>query len=139
MDLTENVTSEVHHSKDVSSAIFFEAVIQPLWHRYHFSVQRLRTNSFERSVYSQGQTTECVEHMITVWWEEGGGSSEVAERQLKDPELRQWHLPATRILLHQLHGEKAKKRRVKKTKLQGQSTVCIILHNSVDFKCFDCD
>lgn len=61
-------------------------------------------------MYLQGQTTECVSHMITVWCEEGGGSSEVAESDPKDPQLRQRHLPARGILLHQLHGEKTKQR-----------------------------
>lgn len=29
----------------------------------------------------------------------------VTESNLKDPELRQWHLPATGIAFHQLEGE----------------------------------
>lgn len=74
----------------------------------YLRLQSLKLTSFGKSLYLQGQTTECVEHMITVWCEESGDSSEVNESYLKDPELRQWHLPARGMLLHKLYREKGK-------------------------------
>lgn len=73
-------------------------------------------------VYSQGQAAECVEHMIRARCKGGGGSHKVAERYLKDPELRQWHLPARGILLYQLHRERVESES-EKSILQGQLSV----------------
>lgn len=59
-----------------------------------------------RTGYLQSQATECAEHVITVWCEEGWGLRKIAESNLKDPELRQEHLPARGVLLHQLQRQK---------------------------------
>lgn len=62
----------------------------------------------EKIVYSQSQTTKCVQHMITVGWKGGGSLGKIAESSLEDPELRQWHLPMRSEILHQLYEEMAK-------------------------------
>lgn len=46
--------------------------------------------------------------MVTAWCENCGGPSEVAEGFLKDPELRQRHLPARGMLLNNLCRNQAK-------------------------------
>ncbi len=76
-------------------------------------------------MYLQGQTTECVKHMVTVWREEGGGLSEVAESYPKDPELRKWHLPARGILFHQLHKDAKQGEAKEKITRTVNNLVCI--------------
>ena len=52
--------------------------------------------------YLQGKAAEHVVYIITAYWKEERASNKVAKSNLKYPELRQWSLPATCVLLHQL-------------------------------------
>lgn len=86
-----------------------------------------------RTGYLQSQATECAEHVITVWCEEGWGLRKIAESNLKDPELRQEHLPARGVLLHQLQRQK---QHLNKSTIQ--SAIAQHLYGYGIFKGFEC-